>query len=256
MCSERKLAANRLNAQKSTGPRTPAGKAESSRNATTHGLTARRAPIMRGEDPAEFEAFAQALRDDLRPRGAAERVLVDRIIELSWKLRRVPAAEAALDETLAEQARDRLKYRGLAVSPHGEVAEPEAHHLIAADVPSGADSALMRLQMYELRIERSLHATFRQLAQLRKLRRHSDTDISAASTDETSVSRASNSNRQNEPTTARVTVVGVERLAERVDSHHARSDSMSEVVSVESTCARSFPAPPSTRVADAGAERA
>jgi len=38
--SERKLAANRENAKKSTGPKTPTGKAFSRRNALKHGLFA------------------------------------------------------------------------------------------------------------------------------------------------------------------------------------------------------------------------
>ena len=37
-CSERQLIANRLNAKKSTGPRTALGKLRSSRNALKHGL--------------------------------------------------------------------------------------------------------------------------------------------------------------------------------------------------------------------------
>ena len=52
MASERQIAANRLNAQASPGPRTAEGKAASSRNALTHGLTARTL-LLEGEDPQE-----------------------------------------------------------------------------------------------------------------------------------------------------------------------------------------------------------
>ena len=49
MVSEKKLAANRLNAQKSTGPKTDEGKAKSARNATTHGLFCRDV-VIKGEE--------------------------------------------------------------------------------------------------------------------------------------------------------------------------------------------------------------
>ncbi len=39
MTSEAKRAANRANAKKSTGPRSPAGKARASQNARRHGLS-------------------------------------------------------------------------------------------------------------------------------------------------------------------------------------------------------------------------
>jgi hypothetical protein len=48
MTSERQLAANRQNALKSTGPRTPAGRAIASLNAARHGLYA---PILRDAAP-------------------------------------------------------------------------------------------------------------------------------------------------------------------------------------------------------------
>jgi hypothetical protein len=40
MASEKQIAANRMNAQKSRGPRSAGGKARASRNATRHGLAA------------------------------------------------------------------------------------------------------------------------------------------------------------------------------------------------------------------------
>lgn len=42
MISERKIEANRLNAKRSTGPKTEIGKAKSSRNARQHGLSRRK----------------------------------------------------------------------------------------------------------------------------------------------------------------------------------------------------------------------
>ncbi len=39
MATAAQIAANQANAQKSTGPKTPPGKAASSRNATKHGLS-------------------------------------------------------------------------------------------------------------------------------------------------------------------------------------------------------------------------
>jgi len=41
MVSDKQLAANRANAQRSTGPRTPEGKAIARYNALTHGILAR-----------------------------------------------------------------------------------------------------------------------------------------------------------------------------------------------------------------------
>ena len=59
MPSERKIAANRSNAQKSTGPRSSAGRAVSRRNALRHGLA-----VAIGNDPAcaaDIEDLAKAL---------------------------------------------------------------------------------------------------------------------------------------------------------------------------------------------------
>ena len=56
MASDKQIAANRANAKKSTGPRTAAGRAKSSRNAYRHGLSVPMQP-----DPQAMEALAKAI---------------------------------------------------------------------------------------------------------------------------------------------------------------------------------------------------
>src|SRR3954466_9597299 len=86
--SAARLAANRANAAKSTGPRTPEGKARASMNAVTHGLTADEI-VLPGEDEEEWAALCEQFDADLRARGATERELVTRVCILSWRLRRI-----------------------------------------------------------------------------------------------------------------------------------------------------------------------
>src|SRR5690349_20676547 len=61
--SDRKLAANRANARKSTGPRTPQGKRASSRNATTHGIFCNEL-CLPGENETVFREFRTAILAD------------------------------------------------------------------------------------------------------------------------------------------------------------------------------------------------
>src|SRR5207249_4041420 len=96
MISQKKLQANRRNAQKSTGPKTPEGKAVSSQNGLTHGLTSRKFPILPGEDEAAYQEFHEAMVLDLKPRGVMQREIVDDIVLIRWKLRRVPHIEAEM----------------------------------------------------------------------------------------------------------------------------------------------------------------
>ena len=92
-----KLAANRRNAQKSTGPRTAEGKVAAKLNAVKHGLLAKTV-VVRGrqcqESAAEFKQLCRAFYADLAPAGALECLLVDQIIQASWRLRRARTAEA------------------------------------------------------------------------------------------------------------------------------------------------------------------
>ena len=93
MSTQAQRKANRQNAKKSTGPRTPEGKARSSQNALKHGLLARDA-VMADEDPAEYDRQLQILEENLFPKNAIEFELVLQIADARWRLRRITRIEA------------------------------------------------------------------------------------------------------------------------------------------------------------------
>jgi len=93
--SEKQNSANKLNAQQSRGPRTPAGKAKVARNALKHGLTGREV-VLPNEDPEEFESFRLDLWNTLDPHDALEGALSDNIVAYLWRLRRIPKFEATI----------------------------------------------------------------------------------------------------------------------------------------------------------------
>lgn len=92
--AEQRLAANRANAQFSTGPTTAEGKAIASRNAQSHGLLCARM-FLDDEDPAAFQALCADLCSSLNPVGAVEAALVERIAVTLWRQRRLVQSEAA-----------------------------------------------------------------------------------------------------------------------------------------------------------------
>ncbi|MGA2498005.1 MAG: hypothetical protein ABSH20_09700, partial [Tepidisphaeraceae bacterium] len=91
--SAARTAANRLNALKSTGPRTAAGKAKSALNALKHGLTAQ-SPLLPTENPADYNLFAEGYLEELNLQAVEQFNLAQQLILTSWKLNRIPQIEA------------------------------------------------------------------------------------------------------------------------------------------------------------------
>ena len=90
--SERKAAANRANAQHSTGPRTPEGKQRSSLNALRHGILAKAAfnATIEGEERrAEFDELVAGLAQEYQPRTMTEKMTVQQLAGCYWKLAKV-----------------------------------------------------------------------------------------------------------------------------------------------------------------------
>ena len=91
--STRRLEANRRNAQLSTGPRTPEGKARVSRNRTTHALAGKGHAILPGEDAEAYDRLLAALVDEHDPAGETEQHQVELLAHNQWKLRRAAQLE-------------------------------------------------------------------------------------------------------------------------------------------------------------------
>jgi hypothetical protein len=79
---------NRQNAKKSTGPRTPTGKARSSQNAIKTGLYSATA-LLPDEDSEEYRAHAESYALSLRPQDPVQADLVKSLSDNVWCLRRV-----------------------------------------------------------------------------------------------------------------------------------------------------------------------
>jgi hypothetical protein len=103
--SENKRAASRKNAQKSTGPKTPQGKAASAQNARAHGVFCKDLLL-----PGESESALDNLRElhllRFLPHDVVELHLVERILAIAWRLRRVQAADAHLHNAHALVMKD------------------------------------------------------------------------------------------------------------------------------------------------------
>ena len=95
MSTTKQIEANRLNAQKSTGPRSIAGKAVSRFNALKSGIDAE-AERLPDEDPKQLEALIaeyQARFDSSTPE---RRAMLDIAINAEWMLRRLRRGEREL----------------------------------------------------------------------------------------------------------------------------------------------------------------
>jgi capsule polysaccharide export protein KpsE/RkpR len=147
----RQIEANRLNAQKSTGPRTPQGKAVSSQNALKSGLDAE-SQFVTGEDRADFAQLQDEYIARFQPLTPEERFQVDTLLRNEWILRRLFRAEAQLWEYHAIRA-DRSE--GV---PLGEA-------LVAGN------EVFRRLQRRITLAERSYKEAFTELERLQRARR-------------------------------------------------------------------------------------
>jgi hypothetical protein len=160
MATEEQIAANRLNAQLSSGPKTEAGRNRSRMNARRHGLTGQ-VTTMTDEDRAAHDQFSKALMQDLAPDGAMEIQLAQRVATDSWRLNRVSAIEDNLF------ALGQLQNAGPLCPDHEQIDAA----LTTARVFTMESKQLQLLTLYEQRINRSLQKNLAMLQSLQATRK-------------------------------------------------------------------------------------
>ncbi len=163
MSTEAQRKANRQNAKKSTGPRTPEGKARSSKNALKHGLLARDA-VMADEDPAEYDRQLQILEENLFPKNAIEFELVLQIADSRWRLRRITRIEAGLT-TYQYHGTDRATRERY---PDTVVPGRNGENQLLGKSMQDHTQALHNLARYRTMTSRDITRALRMIRQLRK----------------------------------------------------------------------------------------
>jgi hypothetical protein len=90
--SDKQQAANRQNAQHSTGPKSPEGKAAVRFNALTFGLRTR-ATLLPDDDLAEYSRLWDALHADWQPQDRTEMAYLETMVTSQWMLARAAESE-------------------------------------------------------------------------------------------------------------------------------------------------------------------
>ena len=140
------------NQSKSTGNRTPEGKAVSSLNALRHGLTGR-IVVLPSEDINVYQTFCKELMADLAPETPLERQYAQTFCDTQWRLNRARSYEDSMLALGHFEHADSL-----------DVEDPQIlAALTAAKVFRENSKAFVNLSLYEQRLQRMQKEALRQL---------------------------------------------------------------------------------------------
>ena len=166
MATEKQIAANQANAQKSTGPRTTEGKNKTRLNSTRDGITGQVITLSQ-EDLPIFEKLKKDLIADLAPKTVMELKLASSIAWDTWRLDRLRAVDT---NTFA------LGNGNPATDVEADC--PEIHTAMTnARTFEQQSQRFALLSLYEQRLTRAVHknlATLRDLQAERKRNRDAD----------------------------------------------------------------------------------
>ena len=169
--SPAQLAANRANAQLSTGPNTSEGKSKSCLNAVKTALTGRTV-LLPSDDVAAYESHVRGFEEEFQPVGPRECELVQSIADIWWRMRRAVALQMAIF------ARGQMEFAG-----QFEDHDPAARRaLIEVHTFLTYEKQLRNLQLQEARLSRRREketAELRELQQDRKAKKREQLDLAS-----------------------------------------------------------------------------
>jgi hypothetical protein len=161
MATQSQIDANRINAQKSTGPKTPEGKAKSRRNGLQHGLTAKTC-MLAEEDPDGLLDLLEEIREKFNPQDTDEDFLIERMAKARFKYDRIMPIEAAIYNLRlsVDQAPKEI------TEAHGENGQRGWAYMRDAN----GGNALSKLARYETSLLREYDRSRQELEKLQKIR--------------------------------------------------------------------------------------
>jgi hypothetical protein len=215
MSSLSQIEVNRRNGKLSKGPKTSEGKAIAAQNSLKHGLLAHQI-LLPNEDANKLAEMGERLRAELQPTGELESLLVDRIVELTWRLSRFGKIEAGILSwhyygVLAERAGKKAakqtrkipgpldnhlgvygeKTQVLDPAEHGQALAEQRKHESDRESDTATcgeafvrdsrrENALPKLSRYETAVERSLFKAYHELQRLQAARQGKDVPLPVA----------------------------------------------------------------------------
>ena len=167
--SQRKLDSARANAQKSTGPKTPAGKSAAALNSVTHGLCSRTV-VLSNESAGEYQTELHHYLDHFQPQDKPEFDLVRQLASANWRLARYAAVESALLENQMAIDEERINQQFIEID--------DIHRLaFSFESLAGANSALALLNRYQARLHREYQKILNALQEMQTARRTQDVKL-------------------------------------------------------------------------------